>query len=197
MIPLKYLPHFGLLAITIFLITDTPLINPISSNLKIKIKQSEGSQTEGSHKEGSNNKNISQEEQEKRMGIFHYNAGNKNFKEGRFDEAIINYKKALHHNKSFKEAIINLSTAYMKNSNYDEALKILKRGMLLDSQNPHIHYNYACYFSLIGQPKKSLEMLKIATRFGYNKFDQIALDPDLKKLRESSEFKNWFQKHKT
>jgi len=195
--PLKYLPQLGLLALIIFLITDTPLINPISSNVKNQLKQNEGSHTEGSHKEGSNNKNISQEEKEKRMGIFHYNEGNKNFKEGRFDEAIINYKKALHHNKSFKEAIINLSTAYMKNSKYDETLETLRKGMLLDSQNPHIHYNYACYFSLIGQTKKSLEMLKIAIHFGYNKFDQIAMDPDLKKLRESADFKNWFGKHKT
>jgi len=195
--PLKYLPHIGLLALIIFLTTDIPLINPTSSNVKKQLKQNEGSHTEGSHKEGSNNKNISREEKEKRMGIFHYNQGNKNFKEGQFDEAIINYKKALHHNKSFKEAIINLSTAYMKNSNYDETLETLRKGMLLDSQNPYIHYNYACYFSLIGQPKKSLKMLKIATHLGYSKFDQIAIDPDLKKLRESPEFKNWFRKHKT
>ena len=184
---LKYLPHLGLLALIIFLITDMPLVDRTSSHFKNKLKQNEGS----------DNKNISKKEKEKRMGIFHYNEGNKNFKEGLFDEAIINYKKALHHNKSFKEAIINLSTAYMKNSNYDEALETLKRGMLLDSQNPYIHYNYACYFSLIGQPKKSLEMLKIATHFGYNKFDQINMDPDLKKLRSSSEFKNWLRKQKT
>jgi len=194
---LKYLPHFGLFALVIFLITDKPLIDRTSPNLKNQLKQNEGSATEGSHKEGSKNKNTFQEEKEKRMGIFHYNEGNKNFKEGRFDEAIINYNKALHHNKSFKEATINLSTAYMKKSNYDEALKTLKKGMLLDSKNPYIHYNYACYFSLIGQPKKSLEMLKIANHFGYNNFDQIARDPDLKKLRELLEFKNWFRNHKT
>ena len=194
---LKYLPHFGLLALIIFLITETPTIVGTSSNIKTQLLQSEGSNSEGSHKEGSNSKNITKEEKEKRMGIFHYNEGNKSFKEGQFNKAITNYKKALHHNKSFKEATINLSTAYMKNSNYDKALETLKRGMLLDSKNPHIHYNYACYYSLIGQPKTSLEMLKAAIHFGFNKFNQIESDPDLQKLRQSPEFKSWPFKPKT
>ena len=187
--PLKYLPHFGLLALIVFLITDIPKIVGTSSKIKSQLQQSEGSDSEGSHKEGSNGQNIPQKE--KRMGVFHYNEGNKSFKDGRFDEAIINYKKALHHNKSFKEATINLSTAYMKNSNYDKALETLKIAMILDSKNPHIHYNYACYYSLMGQPKRSLEMLKAAIHFGFNKPDQIKIDPDLQKLRQSPEFKRW------
>ena len=150
----------------------------------------EGSHNEGSHNEGSNGQNISQEEKEKRMGIFHYNEGNKSFKDGRFKEAIGNYKKALHHNKTFKEAAINLSTAYMKNLNFDEALETLKVGIALDSSNPHIHYNYACYYSLTGQPKASMKKLQEAIRLGFTNFKQIETDPDLEKLRQSPEFKS-------
>lgn len=150
----------------------------------------EGSHKEGSHNEGSNGQNISQEEKEKRMGIFHYNEGNKSFKKGQYDEAIGNYKKALHHNKTFKEAAINLSTAYMRNSNFDEALEALKVGMALDAQNPHIHYNYACYYSLTDQPKASMEKLQEAVRLGFANLKQIETDPDLEKLRQSPEFKS-------
>ncbi len=183
----KYLPYLGLIALILFLITDTSIfIKDISSNTENNLKQSEGS-----HKEGSNGQDISQKDKEKKMGIFHYNEGNKNFKEGRYKEAIINYKKALRHNKSFKEATINLSTAYMKNSNFEEALKILQKGMVLDSKNPHIHYNYACYYSLTGQSEASLEKLKTAIQFGFNNFKQIEIDPDLEKLRQSPEFKRW------
>ena len=185
---IKYLPHLGLLALIVFLITDTsPIILPVSDSEKGTI---EGSHKEGSHNEGSNGQNISQEEKEKRMGIFHYNEGNKSFKEGLYDEAIVNYKKALHHNKTFKEAAINLSTAYMKNSNFDEAIEILKMGMALDSANPHIHYNYACYYSLTDQPKASMEKLQEAVRLGFTNFKQIETDPDLEKLRQSPEFKS-------
>ncbi len=187
---IKYLPHLGLLALIVFLITDTAPIILSTSNSGKSSKKMEGSHKEGSHNEGSNGQSISQEEKEKRMGIFHYNEGNKSFKEGRFDEAIDNYKKALHHNKTLKEAAINLSTAYMKNSNFDKALETLKVGIALDPTNPHIHYNYACYYSLTGQPKASMEKLEEAIRLGFTNFKQIETDPDLEKLRRSPEFKN-------
>ena len=48
---LKYLPHFGLLALTIFLITDIPIILGTPSKIKSALQQSEGSNSEGSHKE--------------------------------------------------------------------------------------------------------------------------------------------------
>ncbi|MBT5469215.1 MAG: tetratricopeptide repeat protein [Nitrospina sp.] len=186
----KYLPHLGLVALIVFLITDTsPIILDKTSNPEKNIN--EGSHSEGSHKEGSNGQNLPQEEKEKRMGIFHYNEGNKNFKAGQYDEAITNYKKALHHNKNFKEATINLSTAYMKISNFDKALETLQMGLALDSENPHIHYNYACYYSLTDQPKASLEKLKAAIQFGFNNLEQIKTDSDLEKLRQSPEFNNW------
>ena len=189
---LKYIPYLGLIALILFLITDTStFIKDISLKTKKNFKQNEGSHKEGSHKEGSNGQDISKIDKEKRMAIFHYNEGNKNFKEGQYKEAINNYKKALHHNKTFKEATINLSTAYMKNSNFEEALKTLEKGMVLDSKNPHIHYNYACYYSLTGQPATSLEKLKTAIQFGFNNFKQIEIDPDLEKLRQSPEFKRW------
>ena len=150
----------------------------------------EGSHKEGSHNEGSNGQNISLEEKEKRMAIFHYNEGNKSFKEEQLDEAIGNYKKALHHNKTLKEAVINLSTAYIKKLNFDEALETLNMGIALDSTNPHIHYNYACYYSLTNQPKASMKKLQEAIRLGFTNFKQIETDPDLEKLRKSPEFKS-------
>jgi len=187
---IKYLPHLGLLALIIFLITDTSPIVLSTSNSGKSSKKMEGSHKEGSHNEGSNGQDISQEEKEKRMAIFHYNEGNKSFKEERLDEAIGNYKKALHHNKTLKEAVINLSTAYMKNLNFDEALETLNMGIALDSTNPHIHYNFACYYSLTGQPKASMEKLQEAIRLGFTNFKQIETDPDLEKLRQSPEFKS-------
>ena len=187
---IKYLPHLGLLALIIFLITDTSPIVLSTSNSGKNSKKMEGSHKEGSHNEGSNGQDISQEEKEKRMAIFHYNEGNKSFKEERLDEAIGNYKKALHHNKTLKEAVINLSTAYIKNLNFDEALETLNMGIALDSTNPDIHYNYACYYSLTGQPKASMEKLQKAIRLGFTNFKQIETDPDLEKLRQSPEFKS-------
>ena len=188
---LKFLPHLSLIAVIVFLMTDTSFFILKAPSIAKK-KQSHA--VERSHQEGSNNKSLMQEEKEKRMGIFHYNEGNKNFKAGQFEEAIINYKKAFHHNKNFKEVTINLSTAYMKNSDFDTALKTLQKGIMLDPKNPHIHYNYACYYSLIGEPKASLKKLKEAIELGFDKIKQIQTDPDLENLRKSNEFKNWSKK---
>ena len=189
---LKFLPHLSLIAVIVFLLTDTSffiLKAPSAKNNKNHVV--EGSHLEGSHQEGSKNKALTQKEKEKRMGIFHYNEGNKNFKAGQYEKAIINYKKAFHHNKNFKEATINLSTAYMQISDFDTALKTLKKGIMLAPKNPHIHYNYACYYSLIGQPKASLKKLKEAIELGFDQFKQIETDHDLENLRKSDEFKNW------
>ena len=177
----------------VFLMTDTSsfILGTPSIAKKIPSRAVEGSHHEGNHEDGSKGKVLSQVEKEKRMGIFHYNEGNKNFKAGQFEEAIINYRKALHHNKNFKEATINLSIAYMKNSDFETALKTLQHGMMLAPKNPHIYYNYACYYSLLGQPEASLEKLKEALEFGFDQFKQIETDPDLENLRQSDKFKNW------
>ena len=79
----------------------------------------------------------------------------------------------------------------MKNLDFDTALKTLQKGIMLDPKNPHIHYNYACYYSLIGQPKVSLKKLKEAIELGFEQLKQIQTDPDLENLRKSDEFKNW------
>jgi tetratricopeptide (TPR) repeat protein len=194
---IKYLPHLGLLALIVLLITDTSTIVLSTSNSGKSSNKIEGSHQEGSHNEGSNGQDISQKEKEKRMAIFHYNQGNKSFKEERLDEAIGNYKKALHHNKTLKEAVINLSTAYIKKLNFDKALETLNMGIALDSTNPHIHYNYACYYSLKGQPKASMEKLQKAIRLGFTNFKQIETDPDLEKLRQSPVFKSEVLKSNT
>ena len=86
---LNFLPHLSLIALIVFLMTDTSsFISKTPSITKNFLSQAwEGSHHEGSHKGGSKGKTFTREEKEKRMGIFHYNEGNKNFKLGKFEEA--------------------------------------------------------------------------------------------------------------
>ena len=190
----KYLPHLGVTALIVFLAADYfPQSQSPSSSTTGKVRE-EGSHTEGSHNEGSHGdggENLSQEERERRMGIFHYNEGNKFFTEGDFAEAIIRYKKALHHHKGFKQATINLSTAYMKNKEFDEALKTLQEGQKKFPLDPLIDYNFACYYSLTGKLGSGLSALQKAVEKGYKQFRQMQTDPDLNNLRQSGEYKTW------
>lgn len=199
----RYLPHLSVTALIIFLATDYfyPNQKPVLSSSHQEKTQGmeEGSHKDGSQMEGSHNNSeemagLSQEERERRMGIFHYNEGNKFFQEGNFSEAIVRYQKALHHNKGFKEAIINLSTAYMKNKMFDKALDTLQGGQKQFPKAALIDYNLACYYSLTENLEPGLSALQKAVKKGYKQFTQIESDPDLNNLRQSSEYKAWKKK---
>ena len=196
----KYLPHLGLTALIIFLAADYFSSPPNSASLDTGKTQSmeEGSHTEGSHKEeghkeGSNGEgeNLSKEERIRRMAIFHYNEGNKFYKEEEYGEALIRYERALRHNEKFKEALINLSTAYMKTEVFDKALATLQAGQNQFPQEPLFDYNFACYFSLKGNPGPGLLALQQALKKGFKQFEQIESDTDLSNLRQSDEYKTW------
>jgi len=202
----KYLPHMGVTALIVFLAADyfppdqKPAFSSFTSG-KLQMKEegshNEGSHREGSHRDGEEKPNPSQEERERRMGIFHYNEGNKFFKEGNFAEAIIRYEKALHHHKGFKEATINLSTAYMKSKRFDKALETLQAGQKKFPQDPLIDYNLACYYSLTENLEPGLSALQKAVEKGYKQFKQMEADPDLNNLRQSGEYKAWKKKMPT
>ncbi len=187
----KYLPHLGVTAFIVFLTADyfPPAEKPASLN-----PGNLQSMAEGSHKEGSNWSNLSQEGREHRMAIFHYNEGNKFYREGNYAEAIIRYEKAMHHNKGFKETLINLSTAYMKNKVFDKALETLQTGQKKFPREPLFDYNFACYYSLTESLEPSLSALKQAVGKGFKQFKQMESDSDLNNLRQSDEYKVWKEK---
>lgn len=132
-------------------------------------------------------------EKNRRMGIFHFNEGNKYLRQGKWEDAVKNYEMALHHNKEFQETYINLSTTYLRAKKYDEALKTLRSLEKINASHPLLHYNLACYYSLTKQPKASLDSLKKAVDLGYKEFQEIQTDPDLENLRNETEFQKWFQ----
>ena len=194
----KYLPHLSLIAFIIFLATDyLPLMQKnasVNSVKSLKIKESEN--RKGKHQNSNNNKGekLSLEERERRMAIFHYNEGNKFYKEKNYTEAVILYTKALHHNKKFKEALINLSTAYMRTMVFEKALKTLQAGQSQFPQEPLFDYNYACYHSLRKDLVSGLFALKQAVKKGFKQFKRVENDPDLINLRQLEEYKKWMEK---
>ena len=126
---------------------------------------------------------------QKRMGIYHYNEGNKLLKQSNFEEAINNYKMALHHNKDFEESYINISTAYLSTKQFDLALKYLNILKSINPSHPLLHYNFACYYSLLGKTAMGMEALKEAIQNGFNDNNSLKSDPDIKKLRQNNQFR--------
>ena len=132
-------------------------------------------------------------EKEHRMAIFHYNEGNKFLSQGNWKEAVGNYKMALHHDKDLNEVYINMSNAYLKGQQYEEAKKTLDVLKTQAPENPHLHYNLACYYSLTHRETASLKALQQSIRLGYKNPADADTDPDLANLRETPEFQEWIK----
>ena len=124
-----------------------------------------------------------------RMGIYHYNEGNKFLKQNKIDDAIKNYKMALHHNEYFEEAYINLSTAYLNKKSFKLSLKTLKTLESINPKHPLLHYNFSCYYSLLGNIPKGIESLKQAISHGFKNHQILKTDPDIKNLRQNPQFR--------
>ena len=127
-------------------------------------------------------------EAQNRMGIYHYNEGNKFLKQNKIEDAIKNYKMALHHNEYFEEAYINLSTAYLNKKSFKLSLKTLKTLESINPKHPLLHYNFSCYYSLLGNIPKGIESLKQAISHGFKNHQILKTDPDIKNLRQNPQF---------
>lgn len=132
-------------------------------------------------------------EKQRRMGIYHFNEGNKFLREGDWGEAVRNYKMALHHDPEKPEFYVNLSTAYLRIKDYDQARQTLETLRGKEPDNPMLFYNLACYYALTSQTGPGLEALQKAAALGFNDFQEIKTDPDLANLRKDPEFADWIQ----
>jgi len=128
-------------------------------------------------------------EAQKRMGVYHYNEGNKLLKQNKTEEAIKNYNMALHHNNRFEEAYINLSTAYLNKKNFKLSLKTLNTLESINPNHPLLHYNFSCYYALLGNVPKGIESLKQAIANGFKNHQILETDPDIENLRQNPQFR--------
>ena len=189
-IPKKYLKLMPLLffvGLIIFLIDD-----PIRFNLKQSEKpnpKNDGIRKELIHTHSDAKIDHNSPEAQKRMGIYHYNQGNKFLKRNNTEEAIKNYKMALHHNNHFEEAYLNLSTAYLNKEKFKLSLKTLKTLESINPKHPLLHYNFSCYYALLGNIPKGIESLNQAIVNGFKIHQILETDPDIENLRQNPRFK--------
>ena len=141
------------------------------------------------HTGNQNIKNHKNLETQKRMGIYHYNEGNKFLKQNKIEKSIENYKMALHHNKHFEEAYVNLSTAYLRQKEFKLFLTTLNTLKSINSKHPLLHYNLSCYYSLLGDIPKGIESLKRSIEHGFQNYQILTTDPDIKNLRQNPQFR--------
>lgn len=90
---------------------------------------------------------------------------------------------------TYTEALQILGDDYTRRGRYPEGLRIDERLCKLRPDDSLVHYNLACSYSLTSQLDMAIEALETAINLGYRDFKWLAQDPDLKNLREHTEYK--------
>jgi len=106
------------------------------------------------------------------------------------------YEGILQHNPDYIEVLIQLGDVYTKRGFYKNGLEVDLKLSRLCPQDPVVHYNLACSYSLVGETEKALETLKKAIQLGYTDFDYMEKDPDLESLRNDSRYKELIEEYR-
>ncbi len=99
------------------------------------------------------------------------------------------YERLLKKRPDFINALVALGDAYTKSGRYEDGLKVDKRLVRLKPDDPLVHYNLACSYSLLKMAESALSALKKAIRLGYRDFAFMERDPDLEHIRKDPRYK--------
>ena len=105
------------------------------------------------------------------------------------------YESLLKDNSKFLDALIALGDAYTKMGRYKEGLKIDQRLAKLKPDDPLVHYNLACSYSLLKMSDSCLMALEKTIHLGYREFDFMEEDPDLEFIRKDPRYKKLVSRH--
>jgi tetratricopeptide (TPR) repeat protein len=90
----------------------------------------------------------------------------------------------LRRDPAYVEALRVLGDDYTRRGRFVDGLKVDQQLVRLRPDDPLIHYNLACSFSLTDQVELAFNELETAIRLGYRDYRWLARDPDLRKLRK-------------
>lgn len=90
----------------------------------------------------------------------------------------------------YVDALQLLGDHYTQRGRLNDGLQVDERLARLEPQNPLVHYNLACSYSLTEQFDRAVRALEKALQLGYRDFNWLAKDPDLKKLRQQPVYRD-------
>lgn len=87
-----------------------------------------------------------------------------------------------------------LGDLYTRVGRYEKGLDIDGRLAKLCPKDPQVWYNLGCSLALLKKRDAALQSLKKAVTLGYNDYEWMSRDADLKSLREENVFKSLIRK---
>ncbi|MFH1996122.1 MAG: hypothetical protein ABIJ27_03880 [Candidatus Omnitrophota bacterium] len=99
------------------------------------------------------------------------------------------YEDILKEKPAHIDALIAVGNAYTRKGRFEDGLAIDLTLSRLRSNDPYVHYNLACSYSLLKNADKSFETLKKAIQLGYCDFDYMEEDADLAFVRDDPRYR--------
>ncbi|MBI4323850.1 MAG: hypothetical protein HY674_01150 [Chloroflexi bacterium] len=93
-------------------------------------------------------------------------------------------ERVVQRDPKYVEAWQVLGDDYTRRGRVVEGLQVDERLAQLRPEDPLVHYNLACSYSMTGQLELAVDSLERALNLGYRDFKWLARDPDLENLRQ-------------
>lgn len=87
--------------------------------------------------------------------------------------------------RRYVEALQLLGDDYTRRGRFKDGLQVDRRLARLCPEDPLVHYNLACSFSLTEEFRKAAHALRKALQSGYRDFEHLRRDSDLEPLRQT------------
>lgn len=102
------------------------------------------------------------------------------------------YEGILQRKNDFIQALIAIGDLYTKKGLYDQGLAVDQKLSRLRPDDPFIHYNLACSYSLLNKMDEALLTIQKAVALGYDNPKFLEKDPDLANLRQDKRFQRYW-----
>ena len=127
--------------------------------------------------------------------LLYYKSGNLYQRTGKMKQAIEEYKKAITIKPDFIQALNELGIIYMNKKNYEEAISLFKKIIETNPKEVSAFYNIACAYAKQNNVNESVIWLKNAVKSGFDKWDILKTDKDMKNIRQTLYYKKLIQSH--
>ncbi len=101
---------------------------------------------------------------------------------------ILFFENVVRRDSTSSAALELLGGHYAKYGMTKQTLRVDRRLAKLCPQDPRIRYNYACSLSVMGRKTEAVAALRQAIELGYDDWNWLRQDPDLKPLQGCQEF---------
>ena len=87
---------------------------------------------------------------------------------GKLENAVFMYRKAIVVDKNCYKAYYNLGNYYMEKGNYNEAIDYYKKAISIKSDNPYMYYNLGCAYLKMNEFSKAKTAFNKALTYNTN-----------------------------